>query len=120
MLPTIFILLSVTMGVVGQLFIKRGLNSLGSVDYASGLIGAYIRIFLTPYVVAGLSIYFLGVFFWLYALSKVDLSFAYPFVSLSYVLVLLISWVILGEHITGLRWAGVGLICAGVFIVSRS
>ena len=120
MLPTVFILLSVTMGVIGQLFIKKGLTSLGTVDYASGIIGAYTKIFLTPSVLAGLSIYFLGVFFWLYALSKVELSFAYPFVSLSYVLVLLLSWGVLGEQISMLRWGGVGLICAGVIIVSRS
>jgi drug/metabolite transporter (DMT)-like permease len=76
--------------------------------------------FLSPYVLVGTFIYFLGVFFWLYALVKVDLSFAYPFSALSYGLVLLLSWLFLGENIPSLRLIGVLVICLGVIIVSKS
>lgn len=114
------LLASMFLGVAGQIFIKKGLSSLGTVDFSAGLLASYAKIFLSPFVFVGISIYFLGVFFWLYALSKVDLSYAFPFVSLSYILVLVFSSVFLGEHVTILRWAGVLLISAGVALVASS
>jgi len=114
------LLISMFLGVIGQVFIKKGLTSLGSLDFSTALIRSFMKIFFSPFVILGISLYFLGVFFWLYALSKVDLSFAYPFVSVSYVLVVLLSWFMLGENISLLRWVGVVLICSGVFLISRS
>lgn len=114
------LLISMFLGVIGQVFIKKGLTSLGNLDFSAALLGSFIRIFFSPLVIVGISLYFLGVFFWLYALSKVDLSFAYPFVSVSYVLVVLLSCFVLGESISYLRWIGVILICSGVLLISRS
>jgi drug/metabolite transporter (DMT)-like permease len=111
---------SIFLGVVGQVFIKKGLNIIGNLDFSRELVGSYLKIFFSPLVIVGISLYFLGVFFWLYALSKVDLSFAFPFVSLSYILVVLFSWLLLGESISYLRWAGVFVICIGVFLITKS
>lgn len=120
MFVIISLFLSIFLGVVGQVFIKRGLNILGNIDFSKQLIDSYLRIFLSPLVIIGILLYFFGVFFWLYALSKVELSFAFPFVSLSYVLVVFLSWFILGESISYLRWTGVFVICLGVFLISKS
>jgi len=120
MVAILCLIISMSLGVAGQLFIKKGLNMLGNINFGSGIISSYSRIFFSPFVIIGISVYFLGVFFWLYALSKVDLSFAYPFISLSYVLVVFSSWWLLGESISFLRWAGVVVICLGVFLISRS
>jgi drug/metabolite transporter (DMT)-like permease len=120
MLAVICLIISMFLGVAGQLFIKKGLNMLGNINFASGIISSYTKIFLSPFIIIGILIYFLGVFFWLYALSKVNLSFAYPFVSLSYILVVFSSWWLLGESISLLRWTGVMAICLGVFLISRS
>jgi drug/metabolite transporter (DMT)-like permease len=119
-LAIICIFISIIMGAAGQLFIKQGLNNLGGLDFSTGLVSAYMKIFLSPLIFLGILIYFLGVFFWLYGLSKVDLSFAFPFVSLSYVFVFLFSWWFLGENIPLLRWIGVLTICLGVFLVAKS
>ena len=115
-----FILIAVTLGVVGQLFIKIGLNSLRNLDFSTGLLVTYVRIFTSLHVVSGTFIYIVSVFFWLYALSKAELSFAYPFLALSYVFVLLASTLFLGETVPVIRWLGVSVICFGVFLVSRS
>ena len=106
--------------LLGRYLLRKDLTSLGNLDFSAALVGSFIKIFFSPLVILGISLYFLGVFFWLYALSKVDLSFAYPFVSVSYVLVVLLSWFVLGESISYLRWIGVILICSGVFLISRS
>jgi drug/metabolite transporter (DMT)-like permease len=115
-----FISTSMILGAVGQIFIKKGLNALGGLDFSSGIVTTYLKIFLSPLVIIGICIYFVGVFFWLYGLSKVELSFAFPFVSVSYVLVFLLSWFFLGESIPVLRWIGLVTICCGVLLVGRS
>lgn len=53
------------------------------------------------------------------ALSKCDLSFAYPFMALAIVLVLLLTPALFGEHVTAKQWLGVALVCAGLWIASR-
>jgi drug/metabolite transporter (DMT)-like permease len=65
-------------------------------------------------------IYAFSVLFWLVGLSRVPLSYAYPFLSLSYVVILAASYFVLGEQVSVLRLAGVGLICGGVISVAYS
>ena len=115
-----FIIIAVSIAVVGQLFIKAGLNTLGDISFSQNLLASYIRIFLSPLVLLGTITYFISVLFWLYVLSKVDLSFAYPFLAFSYVLVTLASHWFLGETIPPFRWAGVLVICFGVIMVART
>ena len=54
------------------------------------------------------------------ALSRVDLSYAYPFASLGYVVMLVASWQLFNENISPLRLAGTLMVCLGVFLISRS
>ena len=93
---------------------------LGNVDFSGGILSIYVKILLSPCVFFGGFIYFLSLFIWFYVLSKVDLSFAYPFLALSYVLVLVLSWLVLGESISTLRIAGVLIISGGVILVAMS
>jgi hypothetical protein len=80
-----YILVSVILGAVGQLLLKQGMGSMGPMGISiNGLGGLLWKIGTNPYVVSGLFIYVLGTLFWLVALSRVELSFAYPFASLSY------------------------------------
>jgi drug/metabolite transporter (DMT)-like permease len=71
-------------------------------------------------VIGGLGLFVLSAAVWLVVLSKVSLSFAYPFVSLTYVLILLFDRLVLHDTVSGLRWAGVALIVAGIVLVSRT
>ena len=117
----ICILLSTLLGVAGQLLLKRGMTALGAQTLSpSSLLDVGTRIALSPWVMLGLMVYVSGTFFWLIALSRVELSFAYPFASLSYVLILGSSWLFLGEAVSLLRLAGVVAICLGVLIISLS
>jgi drug/metabolite transporter (DMT)-like permease len=106
--------------VVGQLMVKKGLNLLGAIDFSQGKMYSYFKIFASPFVILGSLSYAISIFFWLYALTRVDLSFAYPFLALSYVLIILASWLFLDESIPATRWIGILVICLGVFLVSRA
>lgn len=115
------IVLSTVLGVGGQLLLKRGMTAMGEQTLSpSNLLEVAVRIATSPWVIIGLGIYVTGTFFWLVALSRVELSFAYPFASLSYVLIVAASWMLLGESVSPLRLAGVVTICLGVLIVAQN
>ena len=119
MSPAVPILTSVLLGVVGQLVLKAGVSSLGPLGLANRHVLATIwRVFSRPAIVAGFALYGLGMLFWLVALSQVELGYAYPFISLSYVLILIASWALFGEDLSILKLFGVASICLGVLVIA--
>ena len=114
------IFISIFLAVVGQLLLKMGMLRIGkfSLDIST-LVYQYIKILLNPFVIAGLFGFFLSMLVWLYVLSRMELSFAYPFVALNYVLILLGSYFLLKETITLPKMIGVVVIIIGVYLVAR-
>ena len=116
-----YILVSVLAGAIGQVLLKKGMSSMGPLTLSvSKLLSVLWRIATNPYVIVGLFIYVGGTVFWLTALSRVDLSYAYPFASLSYVVMLTASWLLFHEDISAVRLLGTLIVGLGVFIISRS
>jgi drug/metabolite transporter (DMT)-like permease len=117
------ILLSVGLAAVAQLMLKHGMNQVNA-DLSPakfGLDGASLRSAVTTGAVwVGLLLFGISAVVWLVVLSRVSLSFAYPFASLTYVLILLFDKIALHEDVSPLRWGGVALIAAGIFLVSRT
>lgn len=115
------VLIALLLNVAGQAVLKIGMTRLGplriSVDSLPGIV---LQIVTSPYVIGGLFIYALAMFFWLVTLSRLDLSVAYPSLSLTQVLVLAIAWLVLREEISPLRLGGVLVICLGMLLVARS
>lgn len=115
------LLVAVVFSVTGELLLKHGMNSVGFLSLRPGpLIAGLWRAFTNPYVLIGFGSVFLASIFWLSILSRVPLSWAYPMLSLSYVLVVFASWWFLGEHLSMTRVLGVLVIWGGVFLVYRS
>ena len=122
MVKSLLILLSVIMGVSGQLRLKMGMGQVGLTDIKglATLFQIIFGVFTTPLIVAGLAFYAVGSLFWLAVLSRLDLSLAYPMLALTYVLVPMTAWLFLGEQIPGERWLGIGVIIVGVLIISKT
>jgi drug/metabolite transporter (DMT)-like permease len=117
----LYILVSVFFSTVGQLLLKSGMNKLGSVTLSlNQLFPILWRMATNPGVFFGLALYLVGTIFWLAALSRVDLSYAYPFASLSYVVMLFASWMMFDEKITLARIVGTIVICVGVLLIYRN
>lgn len=115
------ILIATVMGIVGQTMLKHGMNQMGPISLSTDTVPAIVwQIMRSPFVIGGLLIYGFGTFFWLVTLSRIDLSVAYPFVSLNHVLLFLIGWLILREAVSPMRAAGVAVICVGMILVARS
>jgi drug/metabolite transporter (DMT)-like permease len=117
------ILLSVGLAAVAQLTLKHGMNLVTDSlrPHRFGVDAASLRALASTWAVwAGLFLFGLSALVWLVVLSRASLSFAYPFASLTYVLILVFDRFWLNESVPGLRWAGVALIAAGIFLVSRT
>ena len=114
--------LSVILSVCGQLVLKLGVTRIGATDLgAAGALGQFFaRAALSPLVLAGFAMYGLSAVAWLIVLSKLKLSFAYPFLALNFVLITILSRLVLDEPITPARWIGIALICIGVAVIGRS
>jgi len=110
------LIIAVSLGAAGQLCLKHGVNLLG--EGASPVV--VLKGIFTPYVFSGFVLYAVSSLFYLIALSRLELSFAYPFVALSFVMVLVLSWILLNEALPPLRLVGVGVIVVGVLTVAAS
>ena len=120
-LTIVYILVAVLGGAVGQVMLKRGMGSMGPLTLTIDQMGSmFWRVATNPFVILGLAVYVGSTVFWLVVLSRVDLSYAYPFASLSYVVMLTFSWLIFKENITSLRLLGSLVIMLGVLLISRS
>ncbi|RRR77152.1 MAG: multidrug resistance protein [Candidatus Viridilinea halotolerans] len=112
---------SLVLSVVGQALLKYGMGQMGPLSIGlDTLLGIAWQIATSPFVIGGLFVYAIATFFWLVTLSRVDLSVAYPSLSLTQVLVLGVAWLVLREEISPLRVAGVLVICLGMLFVARS
>lgn len=115
--PLVLVLAAVGLGAVGQLLMKSGMNQVGAIDSLG--IGMFVHMFSNPRVILGFASYGISSICYLVALSRLDLSVAYPMVGIGYILVMLISWLILHEPVSPARWMGALLIVAGVWLVGR-
>ncbi|MCK4511938.1 EamA family transporter [bacterium] len=113
------ILLAVMLGATGQIIMKKGMMIYGEVS-AGSVWSQLVPILKVPQVFIGFLCYGISAVLWIAVVSNVDLSLAYPMVSLAYVIVFIASWLLLGEHISALRVAGLVIIIAGVLVISRS
>ena len=117
----ILIFSSICLGVCGQLAMKNGMmDAKLSASSVSVLVNGFVRALMNPFVIGGIGLYGISALIWLMVLSRVELSFAYPLVSIGYVAVMLMSRVLFHEQVSGVRIAGALVICAGVFLISRS
>lgn len=108
-----FLMGSIALSVCGQSLFKGGMNRVGRIGRGESprwMAGA-------PWVLAGLCAYGLSMLLWLYTLSRVELSYAFPFVSLSFVGIALVARFVLGERVDRNRILGSILIVVGVILV---
>jgi multidrug transporter EmrE-like cation transporter len=115
------VLVGVLLNAAAQLLLKAGVQPLGAIGAGTGtLLRGLARAMVQGPVIAGLACYVLSVALWLVALSRVDVSLAYPMLSLGYVVNAIAAWALFGEAVGVVRFGGIGLILLGVLVVSRS
>ena len=120
-LSLVLILLTVTTNAAAQIMLKRGMMQLGPLEeVGSNPVYIVLGVVFNPWVFAGLTTFVVSMASHLIVLSRVQLSFAYPFLSLAYVIVAAYAFFVFGEDVGVLRIAGIALICAGTIFISMS
>jgi multidrug transporter EmrE-like cation transporter len=115
------ILTGVLLNAAAQLLLKAGTNVLGAIGLVPGqIVATFISVALQPYILGGLACYVFSVAIWIVALSRVDVSIAYPMLSIGYVVNAIAAWHLFGESLTASRLLGIAVIIMGVVIISRS
>jgi drug/metabolite transporter (DMT)-like permease len=106
------VLLSVSLNATGQILFKAARMGHAGIPFYS--------LFLQPETWAGFLFYGLSSLIWLWVLSRVQLSYAYPILALAFPIVVVFSVILFGESVSLVRWIGISTIVVGVFLLARS
>jgi drug/metabolite transporter (DMT)-like permease len=118
----LLILVMVIAGPLGNVLLGKGMKHVGELSLwpPTQLLHTGLEVFTSPTIWLGIAS-LLGFFVaYMLVLSWADYSYVQPASSLAYGVVALLSYFILGERVSPLRWAGIALICLGVFVVGRT
>ena len=118
-----WVLSGVLLNAVAQLLLKAGASSAGPISLAAGspaLWRTAAGLAQSPAILGGLACYAVSVVVWIVALSRVEVSIAYPMLSIGYVVNAWLAWWLFGEDVNAQRWLGIGVIVIGVVLVARS
>ena len=115
------LMLGVFLNATAQLLLKAGTNAVGQFEFSAGnIVPVGMKLALEPHIMGGLACYVVSVVVWILGLSRVEVSIAYPMLSVGYVLNAIAAWYLFGEAVSLSRLTGIGIIIIGVYIVARS
>lgn len=116
------IVMSVLLAAAAQITLKLGMSRAGEIRGADlqSPVETVLRVARQPAVWGGLVLFGASAAFWMVVLSRVPLSFAYPFAALTYVVIVLFDRLVLKVPVPSLRWAGVLLVVSGIVMISRT
>ncbi|QNB47346.1 EamA family transporter [Thermanaerosceptrum fracticalcis] len=113
-------LISVFLGALGQVILKIGANKLGNLSLSLPTLSHdVIRVAKIPEIVLGFFFFGLSSLLWIKVLTKAELSYAYPMVSLGYIIVALISYFLFNERFTFSKIIGMAMVITGVIVLNK-
>lgn len=116
-----WLLFGVLLNAAAQLLLKAGAERISTMSFSwANAFPMGLQLASSPYIVAGMACYVISVVVWIGVLSRVDVSIAYPMVSLGYVVNAIAAYYLFGESLSATRLAGIGIILLGVYMVARS
>ena len=121
MISFALVLIGVLLNAAAQLLLKAGTNAIGHFEFSmNNLVPVGLKVATEPHIFGGLACYAISVVVWIMALSRVEVSIAYPMLSIGYVVNAIAAWYLFGEAVSVSRLVGIGIIIIGVYVVARS
>jgi multidrug transporter EmrE-like cation transporter len=115
------ILSGVLLNAAAQLLLKAGTTRVGTFAFdRANVLPIGMKLAFEPHILGGLGCYVVSVVVWIMALSRVEVSVAYPMLSIGYVVNAIAAWYLFGEALSPSRLVGIGIIIVGVYVVSKS
>ncbi|KAF1041961.1 MAG: 4-amino-4-deoxy-L-arabinose-phosphoundecaprenol flippase subunit ArnF [Herbaspirillum frisingense] len=116
-----FIFAGICLNAVAQLLLKAGTNAVGAIHLtAENWFSTGLKLATQLPIIGGLSCYVISVVVWIIGLSRVDVTVAYPLLSLGYIINAIGAWYFLGEAVSVQRLVAIGVIIVGVVLLTRS
>lgn len=120
MLVFLVALISVVLNSLAQVALRKTmLTSSALVDKANGVLDLIPVFLFNWWFLGGMACYVLSIGLWMFVLSKLEVSLAYPLLSIGYIVAAIIGYSFLGENVSAVRIAGIGVICVGILILSQ-
>lgn len=118
----LLILTGVLLNAAAQLVLKKGMSQIGSIQVdINSILTMVLKASTNIYVWSGLIFYVISFVVWLMVLSRVEVSYAYPFLSIGYIIAAFVGYFYFGESMTLNKIGGIIIIiCLGVFLLYRS
>lgn len=117
----LLLLCGVALNAGAQLLLKAGTNAVGRFEFtAANILPIGMKLAFEPHILGGLGCYVVSVVVWILGLSRVDVSVAYPLLSVGYIINAVAAWYLFGESLSAQKFVGIGFIIVGVFLVSRA
>lgn len=115
-----YIFYTVLFTVYSQLIMRWQVSLAGALPGDTpGKFGYIIHLLLNPWVMSGIAATFLAGVSWMLAMTKFEISYAYPFVSLNYVLVLAASFLLFQESMSITKLVGTALVIFGIVVIAK-
>ncbi len=107
--------------VYGQLVLKWQMTGVGSLPQGPAeKVVFLLRLLLNPWILSGMFAAFLASMAWMAAMTRLEMSYAYPFMSLAFVIVMIFGVVFLGEALNFAKFAGTALVILGLVTIARA
>jgi drug/metabolite transporter (DMT)-like permease len=117
----VLILAGVLLNAAAQVLLKKGMMIIGSVQPSIEAVLAMLpKLAVNACIWAGMACYGISVLVWLIVLSKVEVSYAYPFLSIGYIVTAFVGWHFLGESMGIYKICGIAVICLGIGLLYKS
>lgn len=121
MLIFMLIICGVLLNTIAQLCLKAGMTQIGHFEFSlANAVPIGMKVIVNFPIIGGLCLYVASVVVWLLVLSRVQVSFAYPMLSIGYIVNALAAYYLFGEPLSSIRVLGIFVIIAGVYLVAQS
>ncbi len=117
----IIALASVSLNALAQIALRKTMLTLGQMpSELSGYFNLALNLLSNIWFMLGMGCYVISIGLWMVVLGKVEVSLAYPLLSVGYILTAVIGYFFMGENVNLIRIIGLTFICVGIIIISRS
>lgn len=111
---------SISLNALAQIALRKTMLTVGMPGSGGQSIANFLlNLAMTPWFIGGMTCYALSIGVWMLVLGKLEVSLAYPLLSIGYIIAAVIGYFYLGESVGVMRIAGIALICAGIVVLAK-
>ena len=115
------IILGVLLNACAQIALKQGMRMIGHFPFSiENLVPVFLKASMNLFILTGIICYVISVIVWMLVLSRVEVSFAYPLLSMGYIVTAFAGYLVFNENMNYIRWSGILIICIGVYLITKT